>query len=149
MFNLKCASSLKKVLCLPVIANAKTVHKNLFVWQNQFLSTLKQFAVCRGDNQDHALIFDVLYWARNVKKKRVDEVRFMVPPDLPLVISRNSPLLVCFSSFLLPWLMLLYLFLKMFSSSYLFWHTTQPNYVFLIKIFNEMHVAQQRNFLFL
>ncbi len=54
-FNSKCGSSQKKVSCLPVIANAKTVYKNLYVWQNQFLLTLEQFAVCRSDNHDHEI----------------------------------------------------------------------------------------------
>ncbi len=42
-------------------ANAKTVCKNVSIWQNPFLSTREQFAVFKSDNQDHALTFDVLY----------------------------------------------------------------------------------------
>ncbi len=56
------------VLYLLVIGNAKTVRKNLSIWQNRFLSTLEQFVVHRGDNEDRALTFDVVYWMRNATK---------------------------------------------------------------------------------
>ncbi len=48
------------------------LQKSFHLAKNWFLSTLEQFTVCRGDNQDHASTFDVMYWARNVTKKRVD-----------------------------------------------------------------------------
>ncbi len=44
-------------------------------------------------------------------------------------------------------LMLLHWFLKMFSPTYWLWNMTEPDHVFLIKIFYKMHVAQPCNFL--
>ncbi len=58
-----CLVAKQKIPSLPIISNAKAVHKSFSTWQNWFLSTLKQFAVCMGDKQNHPLTFDVLYWA--------------------------------------------------------------------------------------
>ncbi len=75
-------------------------------------------AVCKDDNQDLALTFNVLYWARNVMKKCMNKVMSAVPPQLPLTVFPNSSLFVHFSSFLLPWVIFLHLFFKMFSPTY-------------------------------
>ncbi len=64
---------------------------------------------------NNPLTFDVLYWVSNVTKKRVNKMRFVVPPRLLHAVFRNSPLFVRFSSFLPPCLMLLHLFLEIFS----------------------------------
>ncbi len=80
-FNSKCTSSLKNFPYLPVIANAKTISKNLSIWQNQFLSTLRQFTVCWGDNQDHALNIQCAVWSEKCNEEGacVNKVRLAVP----------------------------------------------------------------------
>ncbi len=104
-FDSECAFSLKKIPCLPIIANAKTVHKNLSIWQNWFLSTLEQFAVCRADNQDHALL-----------GKKCNKGAYRWRGSCFCLnchsVFCNSPLCVDFFSFILPRLMLLPLFFE-------------------------------------
>ncbi len=90
-----CYVAKKKVPCLPVIANAKTVHKILSIRQNWFLSTLEQLAVCRRDNQDHTLIFNVLFRVRkwNLCCLFNCHLQFFTishsPTDVAALLSRN------------------------------------------------------------
>ncbi len=97
-----------------------------------FFQLLNRFTVCEGNNQDHDLTFDVLYWVGNVTQKYIDKVRFEVPPRLLLTVFYSSPLFVCFLFFLPPWLVLLHLFLEMFAPTYWLWHMAEPNHVFFI-----------------
>ncbi len=84
--------SIQGVNCFTSSSNCK--HKNCSQKSSHLAESVSfnswTIAVCRGDNQDHASTFDVLYWVRNITKN-IDEVSFVVPSWLQLSFSTILP----------------------------------------------------------